>query len=135
MARTGLAGIWCLAALALTIGMLFSCSVKPAVTVTDDDSGTKVEINKGEILAVKLAAQLGTGYGWKVVTESKELVLKGEPEQVSAKDQKPGGPDYQTFKFTAARRGETELKLHYIQAWQKDEKNPLKEFVITVIVK
>lgn len=135
MARTGLACIWCLAAAALFMGIFISCSMKPAITVSDDDNGTRIEIKKGELLAVKLSAQLGTGYGWKVVTESKELVLKGEPEQVSGQGQKPGGPDYQTFRFTAARQGETELRLHYIQAWQRDVKTPLKEFVITVIVK
>ncbi|OHD66884.1 MAG: hypothetical protein A2176_12545 [Spirochaetes bacterium RBG_13_51_14] len=114
--------------------MLFACAVKPAVTVTDVDNGTKVEIQSGEFLAVKLEAQLGTGYGWKVVSESEELVLKGEPEQVSKQGHKPGGPDIQTFKFKAVKKGETTLRLQYIEAWKKKSK-PLKEYTITVIVK
>lgn len=114
--------------------LFFACTVKPAVTVTDTDSGTKVEIKAGEVLAVKLGAQLGTGFGWKVVSESTLLVLKGEPEQLSREDQKPGGPDYQTFKFKAVEKGETELKFQYAEGWKKDTR-PLKEFVITVIVK
>jgi inhibitor of cysteine peptidase len=114
--------------------LFFACTVKPAVTVSDADSGTKVEIKAGEVLAVKLGAQLGTGFGWKVVSENKLLVLKGEPEQVSREDQKPGGPDYQTFKFKAVEKGETELKFQYVEGWKKDAK-PLKEFAITVIVK
>ena len=114
--------------------MFFACTVKPAVTVTDADTGTKVEIKTGEVLAVKLGAQLGTGFGWKVVSESKQLVLKGEPEQVSGGDQKPGGPDFQTFKFKAVAKGETLLKFQYVEGWKKDSK-PLKEYSITVIVK
>ena len=84
--------------------LFFACAVKPAVTVTDADNGTKVEIKTDEVLAVKLEAQLGTGFGWKVVSESAALVLKGDPEQVSSTDQKPGGPEYQTFKFKAVKK-------------------------------
>ncbi|HOD15545.1 MAG TPA: protease inhibitor I42 family protein [Spirochaetota bacterium] len=114
--------------------MFFACTVKPAVTVTDADNGTKVEVKTGEVLAVKLEAQLGTGFGWKVISESTALVLKGDPEQISPGDQKPGGPEYQTFKFKAANKGESELKFEYAEGWKKDAK-PLKEYTITVIVK
>ncbi len=118
----------------LCCALFCSCSMKPAITVTDEDIGTKVEIKRSEILAVKLATQLGTGYGWKVVSKSKALVLKGEPEQISSEDQKPGVIDYQTFKFKAEEKGEAELKFQYIEAWKKDVK-PLKEYTITVIIK
>ena len=121
-------------ALFLSAAIFGSCSMKPAVTVTDADNGTKVEIKMGELLAVKLAAQLGTGFGWKVVSENKNLALKGEPEQVSKNDKIPGGTDYQTFKFKAVEKGETVLKLHYVEGWKKEARS-LKEFAITVTVK
>lgn len=114
--------------------LLFACTVKPAVTVTDADNGTKVEIKTGEVLAVKLEAQLGTGFGWKVISGSTVLVLRGDPEQISPGDQKPGGPEYQTFKFKAMKKGGSELKFQYAEGWKKDVK-PLKEYAITVIVK
>lgn len=123
-----------LLALFLSFAILASCAMKPAVTVTDEDNGTRVEIKNGELLAVRLAAQLGTGFGWKVISESKSLALKGEPEQVSKNGKLPGGTDYQTFKFKAVEKGETVLKLHYIEGWKKEAKS-LKEFEITVIVK
>ena len=119
---------------ACIIAFFITCCIKPAVTVIDEDNGSRVELQRGQILAVKLEAQLGTGYGWKVVSLSSILVLKGEPEQISEPEQKPGGKDYQTFKFTAENRGETELKLEYIEAWKKGAK-PLKEYTITVIIK
>jgi predicted secreted protein len=121
-------------AMTLCVALFCSCSVKPAITVTDPDSGSRVEIKRGEILAVKLATQLGTGYGWKVVSESKALVLKGEPEQISKGEQKPGVSEYQTFTFKAEEKGEAVLKLQYIEAWKKDAK-PLKEYTITVIIR
>ncbi len=121
-------------ALFLSVAILGSCSMKPAVTVTDADNGTRVEIKKGDLLAVKLAAQLGTGFGWKVVSENKSLTLKGEPEQVSKDVKLPGGTDYQTFKFKAVEKGETVLKMRYVEGWKKEAKS-LKEFAITVVVK
>jgi predicted secreted protein len=117
----------------ISIAMVSSCVKKPAATVTDADNGTRVEIKSGEILAVQLSAQLGTGFGWKVVSAGKNLALKGEPEQISKEGQMPGAPNYQIFRFKAAEKGEAELKLQYIEGWKKDEK-PLKEFTITVNV-
>jgi len=134
MHTTILFGRISLLALFLSVAILGSCSMKPAVTVTDVDNGTRVEIKSGEVLAVKLAAQLGTGFGWKVITENKNLTLKGEPEQVSKNGKIPGGTDYQTFKFKAVEKGETILKLHYVEGWKKESKS-LKEFAVTVIVK
>jgi predicted secreted protein len=121
-------------AMMICMALFCSCSVKPAITVTDSDSGSRVEIKRGEILSVRLAAQLGSGYGWKVVSGNKALVLKGEPEQISKDDQKPGGADFQTFTFKAEERGEEELKFQYIEAWKKDAK-PLKEYTIIVVIR
>jgi predicted secreted protein len=134
MHTTILFGKVSLLALFLSFTILVSCAMKPAVTVTDADNGTRVEIKTGELLAVKLAAQLGTGFGWKIVSENKNLALKGEPEQVSKNGKIPGGTDYQTFKFKAVEKGETVLKLRYVEGWKKEAKS-LKEFGITVIVK
>ncbi len=122
-----------LLAMVFSIAMISSCAKKPAVTVTDEDNGTRVEIKTGEILAVRLSAQLGTGFGWKVVSSDNKLALKGEPEQVSEEGQMPGAPNFQVFRFRAAEKGETELKLQYVEGWKKDTKS-LKEFTVTVIV-
>ncbi len=121
-------------AMIVSVGMMCSCSVKPALTVTEADNGTAVDIKSGEILEVRLPAQLGTGFGWKVVSAGKNLALRGEPEQVSGGGGKPGGPELQSFKFKAGEKGESELTLRYAEDWKKDTK-PLKDFTLTVNVK
>jgi predicted secreted protein len=123
-----------LAVLFIMTAMSCSCAVKPAVTVTASDSGTRVEIKSGDVLAVKLEAQLGTGFGWKVVSLNENLVQEGEAVQTPKGTGKPGGPEYQTFRFKAGKKGEAELRLQYAQGWHKGTK-PLKEFAITVIIK
>jgi predicted secreted protein len=122
------------AVVAVCLAMLVTCSVKPAVTATDADNGTRVELKKGEVLAVRLSAQLGTGFGWKVADHGGTLELMGEPEQVAGAGRKPGGPGFQTFKFKAVDRGESVLKLRYLEAWKKEAK-PIREFAITVTVR
>ncbi|MBN2159615.1 MAG: protease inhibitor I42 family protein [Spirochaetes bacterium] len=134
MKRTFMFGTMPAAGLIVAGVLLFACSVKPAVTVTDEDNGTKVEVKCGDVLAVRLSAQLGTGFGWKVVSVNNNLSIKGEPEQITKEVQKPGSSDYQTFRFEAIRAGESELKLVYIEGWKKNA-TPLKDFTITVIVK
>lgn len=123
-----------LLALFLSAAVFSSCSGKPAMTLTDADNGTRVEIKSGDVLAVKLEAQLGTGFGWKVVSPYKNLAPDGEPAQVSKEDRKPGGPEFQMFRFKAGEKGEAELKLQYAQGWNKETK-PRREFTVTVIVK
>jgi len=121
-------------AMAVCVAMVFSCTIKPALTVSDADNGTRVEVRSGEILAVRLSAQLGTGYAWKVVAAGKNVEQKGEPQQMAGEGQKPGAPDYQVFKFKAVEKGESELKLQYAEGWKKDAK-PHREFAVTVVVK
>ncbi len=123
-----------MAATALCVAMALSCAVKPALTVTDEDNGTRVEIRSGEVLAVRLSAQLGTGFGWKVVAAGKNLEQKGEPQQVAKEGHKPGSPDYQVFRFKAVEKGGSDLRLQYAEGWNKDAK-PLRDFTLTVIVK
>ncbi|HOT46215.1 MAG TPA: protease inhibitor I42 family protein [Spirochaetota bacterium] len=121
-------------AMLVCMAMVFSCTMKPSVTIADADNGTRVEIKSGEILAVRLSAQLGTGFGWKVVAAGKNLEQKGEPQQAAKEGQRPGASDYQVFTFKAVEKGESELKLQYIEGWKKDAK-PLRDFAVTVMVK
>lgn len=110
------------------------CSMKPAVTVTDADNGSRVEIKKGDLIAVQLTAQLSTGHGWKAVDTGVILELIGEPEQITARDRKPGAPEAQKFVFKGIERGEAALILHYMETW-KAEAKPVKEFRVTVTVR
>lgn len=110
------------------------CARKPVMTLTGIDNGTRVEMQSGEVLAISLEAQLGTGYGWKVVSRSGKLVLDGEPSQAPVGKVRPGGLELQTFRFKAIEKGEAEIRLRYAQSWRRETK-ALKEFTVTVIVK
>ncbi len=110
------------------------CASKPVMTLTGADNGTRVEIKTGDVIEVSLEAQLGTGYGWEVVSRHNNLVLVGEPVQAPVGKAKPGGPERQTFRFKAVEKGESGLVLRYAQGWRGDAAAQ-REFTVTVLVK
>lgn len=123
-----------LLALVFFVFLFCFCARKPVMTLTGIDNGTRVEMQSGEVLAISLEAQLGTGYGWKVVSRSGKLVLDGESSQAPVGKVRPGGLELQTFRFKAIEKGEAEIRLRYAQSWRRETK-ALKEFTVTVIVK
>lgn len=124
-----------LVALAALMAVMVSCTAKPFKIVTDEDNGKTVEIPAGELLAVKLKAQLGTGYSWTVVSENKGLVAKNGPTtERGSGEMVAGGVDFQVFTFKANAAGQESIVLQYKRPWEKDEK-PEKEYTITVSVK
>ena len=107
---------------------------KKTVTITEADMNKEVKIKKGELLAVKLKSQPGTGYGWKL-TDKWELVhLKtmGEPtlEEGTGLD---GGIECQVFRFNAESTGKEKLELQYKRSFGENQ-NPRKKFNVSVVV-
>ena len=86
------------------------------------DNEKTVRLAKGDELEVRLEAQLGTGYSWRV-TKFDERILDrlGEPVVESSKDAKPGSTEVQVFRYRAKARGQSTLALEYARPWEKDK--------------
>jgi len=109
-------------------------SSKKVITVTDRDSSRTVKLAKGDTLAIKLEAQLGTGYGWQVVkSDTTRLKSLGEP-LVEPGQGLPGGVEHQVFRFVALRSGSCTVELHYLRPWEKDTP-PAKTYQIKVQIR
>ncbi len=114
------------------IGVAFMTGcVKPFMIITDADNGKGKNIPQGSEYWVKLQAQLGTGYSWKVTSPETDFKALGEPVTENMGKSIPGGSEYQIFKFKADRISEAELKLEYIQPWEK-EFRPAKSFNVKI---
>jgi len=109
-----------------------------SLTITEKDENSKVKIELGRILTLKLEAIPGTGYAWHVVQNNPDL-LKSlgksmfEPIDDDTKKEMLGSKERQVFRFRAQSRGSNILELHYIRQWEKKVK-PLKKFSITVLI-
>ena len=103
------------------------------VVLTETDSGREVEVRRGDVLVVRLNAQLGTGYGWRVArNNARRLRPLGESLESSGGGDKVGGAETQVFRFKAVRRGAATLTLHYKRPWEKAES---KTFSVEVRVR
>ncbi|MFC1671162.1 protease inhibitor I42 family protein [Spirochaetota bacterium] len=107
--------------------LMFSCSTKPTIIITEAQVDKKVDVAVNTVFAVKLKGQLGTGYSWKIVSKLEGFELIGKPEVVTLGEKKTSGTDYQIFNFMAKKVGQWELKLNYLQPWKKGVK-PYKTF-------
>jgi inhibitor of cysteine peptidase len=107
------------------------------VTVTEKNNNGTLEVNRGDILAVRLESSPGTGYSWQIIRNDEKLMQQqGEPTLSTDPAQKVimGGKEFTTFRFKATNSGMNVLELLYQRAWEK-EKEPPKKFSIKVNIK
>jgi inhibitor of cysteine peptidase len=103
------------------------------ITVTEKGNGSQFELNKGDLLTLRLESNPSTGYSWQIAGNDEKLMeLMGEPtSETPERKLIVGGIEYRIFRFKALTRGTNVLELQYKRIWEK-EKEPLKTFRITV---
>lgn len=106
---------------------------KEIVTVTEIHNKGDVSVVKGGLLTIRLKSQAGTGYQWEIVNHDEVQLASLGSDNESVGDQRPGGPQYQVFRFRAQNIGTSHISLHYQRAWEK-ENPPAKAYHITVHV-
>ncbi len=125
-------------ALLLTVLVLaIGCSISKEVSVVASDSGSQVELKKGQTLIFTLESNPTTGYQWEVI-ECNDSILqqKGKAEFKSfntGNRPSSGKSGMETFRFEAQNPGKGTLKLVYHRSWEK-EIEPLKTFTLQVKV-
>jgi len=107
---------------------------KMPMVLREADNEKTVSLAKGDELEVRLEAQLGTGYSWRVTEFDEHLLNRvGEPAVESPKDAQPGSKEVQVFRYQAKAAGQSTLALEYARPWEKD-KPPLRRFRVSLRV-
>ena len=124
-----------LAALFMSLALASGCRSPDEIAIDEQDDGTRVELEQGQILAITLSANLSTGYSWapKESQESDLLVLTGEPTFAS-RSNLLGAEGTATLRFRADRPGETTLELIHRRAWEAGVE-PAETYSVTVHVR
>lgn len=106
-----------------------------SVTVTEQDDGKSIKLDKGQTLVLRLAANPTTGYRWipQGSPTPLELIKSDFASDAQAKNL-AGAGGTQSLRFTAKAAGKAVLKLEYRRPWEKDGA-AAKTFTVTVIVK
>ena len=104
-------------------------------TVTEENNGREVRVAPGDIVTVKLGAQLGTGYGWQVVSGPGRRLqqIDKRPKIESNKGSVPGNSEVEVFRFAARQAGRVRLELLYLRPREKREA-ALKTFRIFIVI-
>lgn len=102
------------------------------VTVVAEDDGRRVVLSPGDVLTVRLEAQFGTGYSWRVVSNNARRLklLSSKVEYPTESSQ--SNREVQVFRFRATLRGAHTLRFSYVRSWMKNA--PLKTFRLFVTV-
>lgn len=108
--------------------LFMSCQVQK-------DSKFDYNINKNEILEIKLESNPTTGYSWKWIKEDSNIILDSlgqtyVPKQTDSRRLGSGGVEI--FKFKAIKSGIVSLKFKYNRSWEQQTTDSVKTFIIKV---
>jgi len=106
----------------------------PTYTLDEEDDGSTLTVEVGDIIDVVLEGNPTTGYGWTVDLSAEDAAILeqvGEPTYVPDSELIGAGGTY-TFRFRALAVGEATLVLNYARPWESVP--PLKTFSVTIAV-
>ena len=100
-----------------------AASVTTQVDVVQVQSGETM-LRLGQVLAIELDSNASTGYGWEIVEDGSPQ-LEPAPVPASALPQEtpppmPGAGGKSYWRFKAVQAGDTQLRLVYRRAWEKE---------------
>ena len=121
-----------LVSLAVLLFALTGCGKK--VSIGSEANLSKIVLEKGQVLVLKLASNPTTGYDWgltgldtSILQQKGEVAYKSDSALIGS-----GGVD--TWMFEAVGSGQTHLQLVYHRSWEKDIP-PLETFDLDIVVK
>ncbi len=111
-----------------------ACSKKADITLTANNDGAVIEVNRGDIIEIALKGDPSTGNIW--VTESFDDTIFSQVTGVDFKlnPDLTGEGDFQVFHFMALKSGLGTLQLAYRRALIMDTL-PEKVFTVDVLVR
>ena len=107
------------------------------VAVTGGDTGSRVQLSKGEILKVTLVGNPSTGFMWELPSLDTTILKKKGDWEFKADNATrgfAGSPGQLTICFEAVGAGKTTLGLIYHQSFDPVTP-PIQTFALTVVVK
>jgi predicted secreted protein len=121
--------------LILGAGIAFGTAHK--INLSAGDNNGCIKAKKGDVVAIKLTANAGTGYTWDVAANNKRVTkYKGKKYVESAMTNPPtvGAAGREVLSFKAIKKGTSKIKLIYHQPWDKKAK-PAKKFSVKITVR
>jgi predicted secreted protein len=107
---------------------------KKVTTVTKQEQGSTIHLDKGSILAVRLEWTPGTGYSWTLENPDRERFRpQGKPVREPADKPMPGAPQTIVFHYKAIKEGSSNFKFVLRRPFEKGVE-PVERFTFTAEV-
>lgn len=131
------------AALVLAAATLTGCATKPQApsrTLTPVVKGARanesINVTKGQVLAVRLPVESGTGYSWRMTPGSQKNNLLALQQRTTEQGQDamyPGAQSWDVFTFKAQRNGQATLTFLYDRPFESGDVPSAKRFELSVM--
>ncbi|MEG3179401.1 protease inhibitor I42 family protein [Sphingomonas sp. LT1P40] len=99
-----------------------SATEASVVKLTEAEAGRVIDAARGDVVEVRLVAQLGTGYSWRRADDAPLPSLEASTGPGDG-GQDVGGQDIQRFRLSATTTGEHVLRFVYEQPFAGGTKN------------
>lgn len=109
-------------------------SESQTVFVDEQDTGSRVELRRGDRLVATLSCRAGTGFSW-VAAAPLPAFLELESDEILDAEGDPGGEEFQQLVYlvnASEAAPEGLLLLHYQQRWDH-ETPPAARFELTLV--
>jgi inhibitor of cysteine peptidase len=114
--------------------LVAGCSQRGPILLTEQDSGSAVELRSGDTLELVLDGNLTTGFTWKMDPVDTGILLQiGEPEFKPDTNLTGSGGKF-TWRFKAVNSGQTLLRLVYYRPFEQGVP-PERIFEATIMVR
>ena len=116
--------------------LLSGCNSSKVVELDIGDSGSQVEVKKGQILVISLESNPTTGYRWEVLKINETMLEQiGESEFTSSESgDVVGAGGVEVLRFETVGVGTTYLELGYRRFWE-EEVAPLMLYSLSIVVR
>ena len=118
----------------LLLIIIYSCSYESSIksiTCVKEQSGSTINLNMSDTLAVKLAGNPTTGYSWSAAKIDSLKLKLIEKTYLPDKPGLTGSGGTEIFKYSAIEPGSSELKMIYSRSWERDTP-PVDSFIVFV---
>lgn len=116
--------------------LLTGCNSSQEVKLDIGDSGSQVEVEKGQVLIISLESNPTTGYSWDVMKIDETMLAQvGESEFISSQSgDVVGAGGVEILRFETVGVGTTYLELGYRRFWEEDVE-PLMLYSLSIVVR
>ena len=114
--------------------LLSGCAKSGEVVIGSEDNGRVMDARIGQLVTIRLEANLTTGYSWQVKDLDERILKPLGAWEFTPKSKAIGAASVQTLRFDCIGAGKTRIVLTYVRPWEETVK-PLKVFSVSVAAK